>query len=276
MWKGTAIKVTGARVGCAQLCLPKSEGGLGLRRVADWNKACFARIIWLLFKGSDSLWIAWMKEVLIKERCFWSLVSGSNCSWCWRRLLKIRDQIRPLIFYRVGNGELIHIWIDNWHLRSPLVGSYGTQIIYASGLPLFARRASVISNGHWNWPLIRSSDLADIFNTAAFIIPGNDSDIAQWVVAKNLSFTVSSAWNAIRVTSPKVDWGHLVWSKAAVPKHSFIHWLAQLDKLHTKDMISKYVGGGGLIYHVGFVEPLRQGVIFFRLSFLFSSMETCL
>lgn len=58
LWKGHSGTVTGARVSWDHLCKPKSEGGLGLKRAAEWNKACLARLFWLLFNGSDSMWFA--------------------------------------------------------------------------------------------------------------------------------------------------------------------------------------------------------------------------
>lgn len=59
LWKGqAAAATTGAKVSWSLVCRPKTEGGIDLKRVADWNKACLARIICLLFSGSESLWIA--------------------------------------------------------------------------------------------------------------------------------------------------------------------------------------------------------------------------
>lgn len=113
LWKGRAGNVVGARVSLSLVYRPKSEGGLGLKRVDEWNKSSLARIIRLLFSGSESLWIAWVKEVLLKNKSFWSIQPSANSSWCWRRLLKIT--------YKVGTGSSIYFWFDNWH---PKVLSY--------------------------------------------------------------------------------------------------------------------------------------------------------
>lgn len=71
---------TAAKVSWALVCRPKSEGGIGLKRAANWNKACLARLIWLLFSGSESLWIAWVKEIILKGRSFWNVVADANSS----------------------------------------------------------------------------------------------------------------------------------------------------------------------------------------------------
>lgn len=61
------------------------------------------------------------------------------------------------------------------------------------------------------------------------------------MVSKHLSFTVCSAWNAIRLTSPKVTWSSFIWFKGGIPKQSFICWLVLLDKLPTKLRLSRYM-----------------------------------
>lgn len=61
------------------------------------------------------------------------------------------------------------------------------------------------------------------------------------MASKSLSFIVCSAWNAIRLASPKVAWASFIWFKGAVPKHSFICWLTLLDRLPTKLRLFKYM-----------------------------------
>lgn len=68
--KGCSCRAYRAKISWSQVSKPKTKGGLGLKRVADWNKACLARIIWLLFNGSDSLWIAWIKAVILTGENF--------------------------------------------------------------------------------------------------------------------------------------------------------------------------------------------------------------
>lgn len=77
-----AGSTTGAKVSWMVVCRPKSEGGLGLKRAAEWNMACLARLIWLFFASSGSLWVAWVKDVILKEKNFWNIQVDSNSSWC--------------------------------------------------------------------------------------------------------------------------------------------------------------------------------------------------
>ena len=49
LWSGNIDEGKGAKVVWAAVCLPKAEGGLGLRRLLEWNKTLYLRLIWLLF-----------------------------------------------------------------------------------------------------------------------------------------------------------------------------------------------------------------------------------
>lgn len=58
LWKGVVADAKGAKESWECVCKPRDEGGLGIKKLADWNIASWARMIWLLFRGFDSLWIA--------------------------------------------------------------------------------------------------------------------------------------------------------------------------------------------------------------------------
>lgn len=79
--------------------------------MSDWNRACLAHLTWLLFRGSDSLWIAWIRDVILNGKCFWTMSPNLSSSWCWRRLLKLRSTIsfRPeLILIMLEHKENAH------------------------------------------------------------------------------------------------------------------------------------------------------------------------
>jgi hypothetical protein len=45
LWKGTSLTPTDAKVAWASLCYPKSEGGLRIKRIKDWNKAAILKLV---------------------------------------------------------------------------------------------------------------------------------------------------------------------------------------------------------------------------------------
>ena len=49
-----------------KICLPKAEGGLGLKDILSWNKACMIQHIWQIFSKAGTMWIAWIYAYMLK------------------------------------------------------------------------------------------------------------------------------------------------------------------------------------------------------------------
>ncbi|XP_074303765.1 uncharacterized protein LOC141638257 [Silene latifolia] len=50
-------------------------------------------------------------------------------------------------------------------------------------------------------------------------------------------YTVRSGYEWIHTLIPKVRWWHVVWNRLCAPKHSFILWLYNLNRLSTRDIL---------------------------------------
>ena len=123
MWWGVELKHTGAKVSWEDVCLPKAEGGLGIKNVEIWNEATISKHIWFLISwGEESMWCQWVKSYLLKGRSFWHVKIPQDSSWVWRKLLRLRTKfsLQPYKF-KIGNGFDIFKWHDNWHPNSPLL-----------------------------------------------------------------------------------------------------------------------------------------------------------
>lgn len=53
LWKGSNLGYGGVKVSWSDVCKPKSEGGLGLVALQEWNKALLAKHIWNLFNDGN-------------------------------------------------------------------------------------------------------------------------------------------------------------------------------------------------------------------------------
>nr|GEW59699.1 putative RNA-directed DNA polymerase, eukaryota, reverse transcriptase zinc-binding domain protein [Tanacetum cinerariifolium] len=56
-----------AKVSWEVVCLPKMEGGLGIRRLDIFNKALMVPHIWNLLTRKDSLWVKWIHVYRLKD-----------------------------------------------------------------------------------------------------------------------------------------------------------------------------------------------------------------
>ena len=115
LWNGKDVEAAKVKVAWSDVCFPKKEGGLGLKSIDFLNRTSILRHIWSLFARSGSLWVAWVKENFLKHKSFLSVSIPHNCSWCWRKLLRLRDTAKKFLRFEVGDGKNIRLWMDCWH-----------------------------------------------------------------------------------------------------------------------------------------------------------------
>ncbi|XP_021994968.1 uncharacterized protein LOC110891572 [Helianthus annuus] len=101
---GTAAKGR-AKVAWKEVCLPKSEGGLGIRRILDVNRSLMTYHIYSILSERKSLWTKWVLIHRLKNRSIWDVPIQSNSPWGWKKLLKFRHVVRPFFWSKIGNGE---------------------------------------------------------------------------------------------------------------------------------------------------------------------------
>ena len=210
---GTDVKARRAKVGWKELCLPKEEGGIGLPRVKDWNDAAIMKHIWNLFYRKDSIWVAWVREVLLRQGGVWNAMILSRCSWSWRKILQLRDRVRPYIRHRICNSGGT-LWHDFWNPLGPLLPLFGERILYDSVIHKNAYVAFVMNGARWN-------------NCYDYILDTSREDVISWTQSLTGVFTVSSAWNTIRPRRTMVHWHAVVWFSHAIKRHSFISYPRQ-------------------------------------------------
>jgi len=47
-------------ISCRTTCNPNKQGGLGLKNLSVWNKASIAKLLWIIEKKKDVLWVRWV------------------------------------------------------------------------------------------------------------------------------------------------------------------------------------------------------------------------
>ena len=98
---------------------------MGLRHIKDLNDANVMKQIWNLFYRKDSLWVAWVRRLYTRRGSLWGTKIPSICSWSWRKMLQLRDKIRPFIKHKVNNGKGTFLWHDFWNPVGPPLPNYG-------------------------------------------------------------------------------------------------------------------------------------------------------
>lgn len=95
LWSGPDLKTTKAKVSWQDICLPRNEGGLGIRPLKEVNNVHCLKLIWRIASSCSSLWVKWIHCYLIRKGSFWSISVNTNLgSWMWKKLLKMRSIAR--------------------------------------------------------------------------------------------------------------------------------------------------------------------------------------
>ncbi|GJW51394.1 hypothetical protein Tco_0092745, partial [Tanacetum coccineum] len=228
-----------AKVAWDVVCLPKEEGGLGIRRLDHFNKALMVSQIWKLLQKKESLWVTWLYMYKIKDRNFWEIPFRGNMTWGWRKILQLRPLIRKFIWHKVGDGSRVSIWYDQWCGVSPLSNIVSSRDMYRVGLNPSSTVDEVLVDGNLAWP----SELCVKYPIISSIpVPhsGHGSvDALEWRNNSGLvkPFSVSTVWHSIRPRGSKVDWVDVVWYSNCIPRHAAHMWLIMKRRLKTQDQL---------------------------------------
>ncbi|XP_022040699.1 uncharacterized protein LOC110943257 [Helianthus annuus] len=153
LWSGNYHKTVKPKVAWKVVCLPKDEGGLGIRSLSAVNKALLSSHVRSILSNRNSLWVRWIHTYKLKGRSFWEIPSRGRMTWGWRKLLASRSLIRPLMWKSIGNGADTNAWSDTWCNIGPLRAFITPRRIANAGFSLQSSLAELVSHdGQWNWP----------------------------------------------------------------------------------------------------------------------------
>ena len=247
LWSGADMNSHKAKVAWDKVCMPKKEGGLGLRSLKDANNVCCLKLIWRIISQGNSLWVRWIKEYLLKNHSLWS-VSGTTTkgSWIWRKLLKFREMAKGFCRVEVGNGELTSYWFDHWSPLGRLVDIAGPRGVIDMGIS----QTSSVSHAWANRRRRRHrsatlNEMEDIL-VSQHAKRTERADIVLWRGKNDIFqplFSTKDTWNHIRTTSLTVSWHKGVWFTHNTPKFSFCVWLAAHNRLPTGERLLQWNGG---------------------------------
>ncbi|GKE17820.1 hypothetical protein Tco_1425397 [Tanacetum coccineum] len=111
-----------AKVAWEDICLPKKEGGLGLRSLEVFNLALMTTHIWSIASNRESLWVRWIHTYKLQGRTIWW------CSICLLiRYLSPRDITREGYTLQARVADLLvngaWNWPQAWLSKAPNIGT---------------------------------------------------------------------------------------------------------------------------------------------------------
>ncbi|KAL2246405.1 UNVERIFIED_CONTAM: Transposon TX1 uncharacterized protein [Sesamum indicum] len=172
LWKGTSM--TGfAKVAWKDVCKPIGQGGLGIKDIDALNRALMTKKLCDVIRcDRTSIWVEWLQLGRLHNNTIWT-VDEKGGSWGWKKLLRLRSLIKPMVECYIGDGRNFFLWKDPWHHLGPLISRFprGPSLL---GLDESTKLNTVIDEGQWHWPLITDLECLQIIYTLPEIHGGED------------------------------------------------------------------------------------------------------
>ncbi|GAU20019.1 hypothetical protein TSUD_273540 [Trifolium subterraneum] len=236
------------------ICLPRENGGLGVRRVKDFNYALLGKWVWRCFAEGDSLWCQLLKAKYGQDSAGRVRFSeGVGSSW-WRALNFVwsgRGLIDPRwlsdnIVRKIGDGRSTAFWADSWLEVGPLARVFGRLYDLAdnkhiSVADMFQAGWALNGNG-WKWRrrlFVWEEELVAqcVGVLANFVLQGDATDRWVWNLHPSQSYSVRSAYSYLTASdgSSMEDFASFLWVKSVPLKVNIFIWRIFLNRLPTKD-----------------------------------------
>ncbi|KAK4422640.1 hypothetical protein Salat_1846500 [Sesamum alatum] len=117
------------------------------------------------------------------------------------RFLKLRDEFRRGISFKVGDGSVFLLWQDPWHPLGILIKRY-PRAPRVTRLHERTLLQEVIHGGEWVWPRPTAAEVMQIMTITPPIQGGPDA--IEWNANRG-SFSASSALELFQPHPPPVD-----------------------------------------------------------------------
>lgn len=113
---------------------------------------------------------------------YWTTKQSSSYSWLANKLLKLRQEVFPLIKMSLENGESARFGHDNWTPFGSL-STFFSNSPTRFGIPLKASVASLCRNGVWRLPPARTEEQVQLHTYLTTITLTQEDDYYEWELA---------------------------------------------------------------------------------------------
>nr|GEV34469.1 hypothetical protein [Tanacetum cinerariifolium] len=213
-----------------------------------------ATMIALVPKCSVPLKVSDFRRIALKQKSLWEISLNASDSWGWKNMLDLRDKIKDIVIYKIGNGEKISLWHDRWCEQGHFINFISNRSIYDARLKANATVAEMIVDGNWIWPTEWKEKYPTFRYIQCHAMVENIDDKVMWPnrCSVTVLYSIKNVWNDLRGVWPITIWHHVIWFTQLNLKHAFIMWMAIHRKLMTQDMIKVWNRDDDLKYHLDY------------------------
>ena len=198
--------------------------------------------LWHIAIDKETLWVKWVNTEKLKGRSIWVVNEENSDSWGWKTILRLRNEVREFMIKKIGDGASTNVVYDHWSTIGVLQNFITNRDIQNARLNANTVVRDMIVDGVFHWPAewINKYPILNQIQSIAINDGMKDQMIWRCGDGKEDKFSVKQTYADLQGVVEQVEWYKIVWFTQNIPKHSFILWMAILNKLTTQDKIRKW------------------------------------
>ncbi|XP_019150316.1 PREDICTED: uncharacterized protein LOC109147128 [Ipomoea nil] len=243
-----------------RMCIPKSRGGLGFKKLHEFTMALLAKQGWRILINPESLVSRLLKARYFPTKDFMDAQLGCNPSFIWRSIHAGRKVLDLGVTRRVGDGMDTKIWGRGWlagdshvNLRTPCVEYLQDARVH--GL--------LDGQGQWDLSILRDIFLEeDVPKILATPVSSQFRDSWRWVGDVRGCYTVKNGYRRLteeassQNTADGFQAWNALWSAPIPPKVKNFLWRCALNILPVRDNLRIKMGSKNVLQGRNFFEFL--------------------
>lgn len=203
------------------------------------NRTCAIKLLLFLIFKTDSIWVAWIHQNVLKDRSIWEIKPHQSHTWLFKHLLKLRGLVINWVRIIPRNSLNCRFWLDPWSLFGILINYFGDLGPRQTGINIKTKLASLWRRGCWRLPPARSHQMEQLLIFISGINLSNEEDASDWLIdgVPQSKFSSQVIYNEIRPQNPIVTWHPIVWFKRGILKYKTLTWMTMLNRCPTRDRL---------------------------------------
>ncbi|RVX11584.1 LINE-1 retrotransposable element ORF2 protein [Vitis vinifera] len=245
--RGGALERKSHLVNWDTVCLDKSKGGLGVRRLSILNRALLCKWNWRFANERDTLWRRVISRKFREEEGGWyskEVREGFGVGF-WKDIRKEGVLLQNKVGFSVGNGRRVKFWKDNWCGNFTLCNSFPSLYAFATYKEAWLEEMWDHSGGEEVWSPRFSRPFNDWeVERLLLIIRGRRlnpllEDCLLWKETKDGIFSVKSLYGILDSRRGVQFPINIIWNPCVPTKVCFFAWEAFWGKVLTLDQLKK-------------------------------------
>jgi len=251
-WGGSEENKKIAWIKWDDICVPKEDGGLGVRRLSEFNVSLLGKWCWRLLVDKEGLWYQVLKARYGEEGGR-VREAGRHSSLWWRMVCKVRGGAREgegnwfegNVRRQVGDGIGTLFWFDHWigemPLRFKFPRLFDLVVNKMCSVADMKREGWEEGGRAWVWrrrllaweeESVRECSLL-LFNV---VLQANASDSWRWLSGNAQDYSVKEAYRLISNNGVQLDRSRVVnvWHRHIPAKVSLFVWRLLRNRIPTR------------------------------------------